>query len=43
MHSSVGHYSTAEILDKIIDGLNEQHFKVVDLGLMLDINPYKEL
>ena len=41
MHSSVGHNIDAEALQEIITGLKEKDYKIVDLGVMLKINPYK--
>lgn len=41
MHSSVGHHLDVEVLQQIIDGLKKKEYKIVDLGTMLNINPYK--
>ena len=41
MHSSVGHNVDVEALQEIINGLKEKDYKIVDLGVMLKINPYK--
>jgi peptidoglycan/xylan/chitin deacetylase (PgdA/CDA1 family) len=41
MHSSRGHSANIHALPEIIIGLKRRNFKIVDLGTLLGINPYK--
>lgn len=41
MHSSLGHNVIIEVLQVIINELKKKAFKIVDLGVLLNINPYK--
>jgi peptidoglycan/xylan/chitin deacetylase (PgdA/CDA1 family) len=41
MHSSVGHKIDIEALPEIINGLRRKGYKIVDLSVLLKINPYK--
>ncbi|TDT63587.1 polysaccharide deacetylase family protein [Fonticella tunisiensis] len=42
MHSGPGQRIAVEALPEIIRGLRARGFSIVDLGVMLDVNPYKE-
>lgn len=41
MHSSIGHNIDIEALPEIINGLRRKGYKIVDLSVLLKINPYK--
>lgn len=41
MHSGVGQKSILNVLQLVIDELQKKSFKIVDLGELLKINPYK--
>ncbi|MDP4091709.1 MAG: polysaccharide deacetylase family protein [Bacillota bacterium] len=41
MHSGVGQRAVLDVLQIIINELNKKKFKIVDLGELLNINPYK--
>ena len=42
MHSSVGQIAVLEVLQIIIDELKKRSFKIVDLGELLNLDPYKQ-
>jgi len=41
MHSSMGHKIDVEVLPEIINGLRRKNYRIVDLSVLLKINPYK--
>ncbi|OAA90424.1 polysaccharide deacetylase family protein [Clostridium ljungdahlii] len=41
MHSSMGHKIDVEVLPEIINGLRRKNYGIVDLSVLLKINPYK--